>query len=430
MKKLLVSSGMILLSMLCFASPLTVEDAIAKAKSYDADYALAMRQYSNAVSITNKESVFTPSLSLSGSLSTGASFFSQDGFSADWNGVTGSVGISSTFSFSGSSLNEKKSKQISNESLLLSFQSSEIELESSVISGYFSIAMTRDSIALSKANLEHVKSQYENVKESYDAGLSSELELVQAENSVSEMEYTISSLESAYSLYLLSFKNLTGLDASDMELIDVSSYEAEDILSSYELFDRFAYSSPTIKAKDLAARSAELAYDTTKKTYTIPSLTASADYAITGYDTSGISGIGDNLSLAVKVSVPLSSYISTSSANSTVEKAKNSAEDARMDLSNSLTSFKYTLENTCQSISLSKVQIENQERTIEALEKEYSLTEDAYYSGTATLSTLKSVENNLLSARYSLLSLKYQYIQTLYSLAQNLGVSYNDLLEG
>ena len=437
MRKLLVSSGMILLSMLCFAAPLTVEEAIDAAKGYDADYALAMKQYTDAVSITNRESSFTPSLSLTGSIGTGAGFFSKaDGWDSSWDGLTGSVGISTSFTFAGSSINEKKTKNISNESSLLKLETSEDDLETSVINGYFSIAQARDSIELSENSLEQARTQLQSVQERYDAGLASELDLVQAENSVSTAEYGLQSLKSQYTLLLMSFKNLTGLDLTDIELMDVSSFEIKELLSSEELFNRYAYSSPTIKQLDLAARSAELSYSTTKLGSIVPSLSLSAGYTINGgYQTPSMMGgrsdtLSDSLSVSARVSIPLDAYLPSSSTAGSIAKAKNSAQDARTQLSNALVDFKYSLESTCQSIGLSAVQIDNQEKVLAALEKQYGLTENAYYAGEIDLSSLQTIENNVLSARSSLLNLKYTYIKSLYTLSQTLGVSYTDLLKG
>ena len=436
MKKSSLLAVFLLLSFCLWASPLTVEEAIDSAKNHDADYSLALRQYSNAVSITEKENSLTPSLSVSGSVKTGAGFFSsQSGLSPSWEGISGNVGIASSFTFSGSTLNEKETKALSNESALLTLENEEDSLKTSVISGYFSIVKTRDSISLAESTLEQAKRQLESVNARYEAGLASQLELVQAENSVSSAEYTLENYRSAYSLYLMSFRNLTGLDVTDVELMDASDYEIQEILSSDELFTKYAYSSPTIKSLELSQRSAELSYDTTRKSSTIPTLTVSASYTINGSVQSKTgntrtSSISDGLSLSAGVSVPLSSYLSSSSSAAALEKAKNSATDAKTKLTNALSSFRETLESSCQTIELLTLQIENQEKTLSALEKEYSLTQDAYYAGEVSLSTLQSCENSVLSARYSLLSLKYTYIQSLYSLSVSLGVSYTDLLKG
>lgn len=428
MRKLSLLSGILLASSLCFASPLTVEEALNAAKAYDDDYLLAQKQYADSVSITNKENSFTPSLSLNGSMSTNMGFLSSNGWNPTWQGVNASVGISTSFSFNGSLINEKKEKSLSNESSLLKLESSEDDLESTVVDGYFSIAQAKDSLALAQNSLENANAQLESIKARYDAGLASELELVQAENSVASSQYSLDSIQSQYSLLIKSFQNLTGLDLTERELIDASSIEIKELLSAKDLFTRYAYSSPSVKSLDLAARSANLSYSSTKMGYTIPSLSVSAGYTFnSSYNES--TSIADGLSVSASISLPLDSYFSSSSKAIAIEKANNAAKDANVELSNALKDLEYSLESTCQSISLTVMQIENQEKIVSAFEKQYKLTEDAYYSGEVDLASLESANNSVLSAKYNLLNMKYTYIQSLYSLSRSLGVSYLDLLK-
>jgi len=407
---------------------LTVEEALDAAKAYDDDYLLAQKQYADSVSITNKENSFTPSLSLNGSMSTNMGFLSSNGWNPTWQGVNASVGISTSFSFNGSLINEKKEKSLSNESSLLKLESSEDDLESTVVDGYFSIAQAKDSLALAQNSLENANAQLESIKARYDAGLASELELVQAENSVASSQYSLDSIQSQYSLLIKSFQNLTGLDLTERELIDASSIEIKELLSAKDLFTRYAYSSPSVKSLDLAARSANLSYSSTKMGYTIPSLSVSAGYTFnSSYNES--TSIADGLSVSASISLPLDSYFSSSSKAIAIEKANNAAKDANVELSNALKDLEYSLESTCQSISLTVMQIENQEKIVSAFEKQYKLTEDAYYSGEVDLASLESANNSVLSAKYNLLNMKYTYIQSLYSLSRSLGVSYLDLLK-
>ncbi len=407
---------------------MTVEEALDAAKAYDDDYLLAQKQYADSVSITNKENSFTPSLSLNGSMSTNMGFLSSNGWNPTWQGVNASVGISTSFSFNGSLINEKKEKSLSNESSLLKLESSEDDLESTVVDGYFSIAQAKDSLALAQNSLENANAQLESIKARYDAGLASELELVQAENSVASSQYSLDSIQSQYSLLIKSFQNLTGLDLTERELIDASSIEIKELLSAKDLFTRYAYSSPSVKSLDLAARSANLSYSSTKMGYTIPSLSVSAGYTFnSSYNES--TSIADGLSVSASISLPLDSYFSSSSKAIAIEKANNAAKDANVELSNALKDLEYSLESTCQSISLTVMQIENQEKIVSAFEKQYKLTEDAYYSGEVDLASLESANNSVLSAKYNLLNMKYTYIQSLYSLSRSLGVSYLDLLK-
>ncbi len=433
MRKILLLLGMLLVSGLCFASALSVEEAVEAAKSWDGDYALALRQYRNAVSITNGENSLTPNLSVSGNLGSGESLWStQSGWDPSWSGITASVGIAASFSLSPSSLNERKTKELENESAYLTLKTAENTLESSVISIYFSIAQARDSIALEERNRLDSERQKQAVSERYEAGLASELELVQAENSVNAAAYTLDNCKSSYSLLLKSFENLTGLDVTDVELSDAGEYMIEDILSADELFERYAGSAPRIRALDLAARTAELSYDSLKKSSALPSVNVSASYTVNaGVQSRSASGrtnsASDTLSVTAGVSLPLSSYIPSSSQKANLKTAENASSDAAAKLRNSLSELRETIESSTEKIKMLSLQISNQEKTIAALEKEYSLTQEAYYAGEATLTTLQAAEKSVLSASYSLLSLKYTYIQSLYTLSQTLGVSYTDL---
>ncbi len=431
-RNILMCALLLLATSMVFSAPLTIEDAINSAKGYNADYALASRQYANAVAVTNRESSFTPSLSLTGSLSTGAGFFSPSGADAEWNGLSGSVGISTGFTFTGSSITEKKTKQLTNEGSYLTYENAGLSLEFSVIQGYISIATTRANLELANSSLENSRTQLENVQERYEAGLASELELVQAENALSSAEYNVQNVESSLSLYILSFENLTGIDTTDMELVDIAEIEMVELPTSDELFESYAYLSPTIKGLDLAARSAELGYSTAKNGYTVPTFNLSVNYGISGnYKTSVLveDGFSDGLTATAAVSIPIDTYFPSSSAASTIKTAKNAAEDARIELANALVDFKYDLQESVQTIDLLEAQISNQEKNVSALEKQYELTLDSYNAGETTLSTLQTTENSVINAKYTLLYLKSSYLQSIYSLSQTLGISYSTLLE-
>lgn len=428
-RTIFIGALLLFATMAAFSTPLTIDDAIRSAKTYNADYSLASRRYADTVAITNKQNSLTPSLSLNSSVSTNAGFFSPSGSDVSWNGVSGSVGISTSINFTGSVLTEKKTKTLSNEEAYLELEAEALSLESEVIDGYISIATTRAALDLAEITLQTAKDQLSSISEKHSAGLASDLELIQAENNVEEEEYNLQSLNSQYLLYVMSFENLTGLDVTDLELIDISSIEVVEIPSAENLFDKFAYNSPAIKEKDLAVRASELSYTTTRNDSTLPSFSLSAGYTIDGSYNSGLDGFSDGFSASASISIPLDTYFPSSSKAASVASAKNSAEYARVELANALVQFRYTLQESVQNINLQGIRIENQEKNISALEKEYSLAKQSYDVGEISLSTLQTTEKSLKNAKNTLLDYKSTYLQSLYTLSQTLGISYSQLLE-
>lgn len=428
MKQLFLIIALSFLSSAIFATSISLDDAISSAKENNLDYALAVKTYKESVELTNRESSFTPTLSLTGNVSTGMSLFSNSGFDFSWSGVSGSVGISTGFTFSGSKLTESESKAISNESALLSLESSESELESSVISSYYTLVLANSQIELYRSYVDNSKENLQSAQEKYDSGLISELVLIQAENALSEAEYALSSAEAGYELYIKSFENLTGLDVSECEFDSIENFEPYSLLSSEELFERYAYSSPQIKALDLNYRSAELSLQSAKNSAYIPTLNIGLNYGVnSSYNT--MANVTDGLSVSASISMSLDSLFSSSSTSVSISKAENSVENAQLSYQSELENVEYNIEQYLSTISLLSLKIENQQKIVSALEKECDLTRKAYDAGEESLASVTDTESSLLSAKCSLLELECNYMMNVHTLSQYLGVEIENLME-
>lgn len=404
------------------AETLTVNEAFDAAKRNSQSYLLSLEQYQNYVNEENTVNPLIPSLSVTGSVSTGGGFLP----SLYYNGLGYSIGASASLSLDPSVYTDSKVKKADNQSQLLSLMSTEETLYTNVSTAYLNVLLYREAVEVSKNSLEIARSQYESVLESYNAGQKSELELKQAENTLQTEEYTHAQNKSSLSSAERSFKVLTGVDISDYDLVSLDELEYLELPASEEIFSSYGDNSTSIQNAKNNVTVADLSLETTRNSTFIPTVTVSASYTNNGtnigsYNTTTGKSYSDSLTATVGVSIPFDGYIRNSSSNVNVVKAENNAEYARSKLEIAYEDLSSSIDDTSASIELLETQITMLEEQVETLTYKASLSQDAYDNGLMSLSDLQDVYDSLEEGEYSLLSAKVSYINYVNTLATLIG---------
>lgn len=398
------------------AEALTVKDAYNAAKENSTSYQLALEQYQNYVNEENKVNPFLPSLSLTGSIGTSAGLIPT----AEFNGFSYSVGAGASFSLSPSVYNYKAVREADNKSELLSLMSTEESLYTSVTEAYLNVLLYREGVKVSEKSLNTATEQYDSIEASYNEGLSSELELKQAENSLQSARLEHLQNQNSLSAAERSFTVLTGIDISGYELVSLDELEYLSLPSAEEIFLEYKENSTAVQSARNSIVSADLSLDSARNSAYIPTFGISAQYSV-GNSNIGKTSTSDGFSVTASVSVPLDGYIKNSSSSISTVTAENQSEYARKNLEITYENLKSSIEDTVSTLNLLEMQIEILEKQVDTLSYQASLSKEAYDNGTLDLTSLQEAYDALESGEYSLLSAKVSYLSSVSSLAVLIG---------
>lgn len=412
----------LILSSSLFAKELSIKDAYSLAKSSSKSYELLVKEYQDYVNEENKVNPFVPSLQVTGSLSTGASFVPSLAF----NGLGYSVGASASFSFGPSSYTYKKLRDANNSVKLSALIDAESDLYLNVSAAYLNVLLYREGAKISERALERAQEQYDSIYASYENGESSELDLKTAENTLQNSEYLSQQNRNALLSSERAFKVLSGLDVKEFDLISLEDISFICLPPADEIFSKQKeQSNVIINARNNIAL-AEANLSTAKGSAYIPTISVSASYTNNGtnigaYNTQTRNRVSDSLVGSVGISIPISGYIPGSSTNVGVKSAENSVENAKINLELAYDSLFSSIEDYSASLELLESEIEMLSAQIETLEYQVELSTEAYENGLLSLVSLQDVYERLEDAEYSLLSSKVNYLNTLNSLAVLIG---------
>ncbi len=428
---ILILTVVLLLPISLFSAQLTLDDAIKGAKANNKDYALKVKQYRDSIALNNRTNSFIPSLNLSGSIGTGANFFTQEDWDPTWSGLTYSVGVSSSLSLNGTSYFDKKTKEAKNQIAQNTLESAETALENSVISSYLGLLLDMENIKVAENTLESSRTTYQNAKDAYENGFGPELSVLQAENTVRLNELSLESLQNSMKLSVMSFNDLTGLNFSNYtEYEDLNYIKYLSVDSGNALYERYQTQIPALKTLRANINSTQISYESAKTATMVPVFSISGNYGISGSYTDKPSmatgfkngTVRDNLSVNVSVSLPVSSYFSSSQSKIQLDTLSNTLSDLNTTYANTANTIRLSLEQLVTGLNTLESQIKNTEKSIGLIEETYKLTLDSYNNGQQSYASVQQILDNLTSTKYQVLSLKKTYIQNAYTLASTLGV--------
>lgn len=410
-----------------FATPVSMDDAIAAAKSNNISIEIAKIELEKSLRNASTLENWLPDFSLNGSISTNASAINQT-----FNPINASMNLGVSYSLGTGMIGSAELARIQETIANITYATTVSSLEESVRTAYLNLQSSKISIDSSKVTLENLKRTYESTKEMYDSGLSSELNVLEAELAIKKAEYSLKALNDAYDLSLDAFKILTGITLDDIELDELDEAKELKLPSAEALIAENSNNILKLQSSDASIAQAEVNAKTTKIQTYYPSVSFTAGWDLTssGSVNSSWKGSGntnDSFHATVAFSVPLSSYIPGSTGNKTVKNAEDNVKVAKLNKENTINTLTTTVKNSISSIEQQYENIALAEDNLELSEKTLELRRESYEAGLSTLSDMITAENSKLSAELSLSSAKSQYIKSVYGLATALGTTKTEL---
>lgn len=313
-----------------------------------------------------------------------------------------------------------------------SLETTKRNIELQVRKTFYSLLYFNENLELQKRNLETVKQNYESNLRKYNQGRLDELNLLKSQYNYESKIPTIETLKSTYETNLNNFKMVLGVDLSEELELTGSLEEALNVSLDESILQQDVEEIPSIKTTKKSIETAINAYAASKYSAYGPTITFSVNDNISKSDrtVSGIKAkgdVGNNLSYSANVRIPLDGYlpwsnskISMTSQEESIEKMKQSLEDAKVKA-------RLSIKNTYSQIAQAKIQLQLNEKNVELAQKTYDMTKKAYDVGSSDLLSLQTAEDNLMQAKYSVTNQKYQIISSILDLENTLGLPFGAL---
>lgn len=420
------------------AVELTLEEAIASAKSSNINLQQAQIQLNNA--IRNQKAVMTtfmPTIAVGAEIDPTWSFENDVGkvYGADnpefsWDL---SVYASASFSFNGSMITDSKTRSLSKESAAITYDQTYNSIEEAVITAYWNIAAMDLSIETTRLSYEEAERQYKQLQDMFDSGLVDQLSLMQGKLAYNSAKLSLKAYEDSKTLLVSAFKNLTGIDY-DFYVSEIPEMVFFDLPEAEEIVAEYLNRSLSIQSARNSLEQAKNGKLTAQLGTYVPVVTVGVTYAYAGVGDNGPYGYYDDyyntanqLSTSLGVTIPISNMLPGSSnyhaikdAEDSIQQAALALSDAQKDLLENVREYKITIEQYQDNIELL-------EDNLETAELSYMLSQQSYDSGLITVDDLSDSRDDYLSARMQLIQTQVSHLLSVYDLAYELNVDISEL---
>lgn len=370
---------------------------------------------------------FNLSIGANGSNSTTFKEGSIDSSSFGWS-ISGGVSLNLTPAL----FTAIKSAKLAYEAGENTLEMTKRNIELQVRKTFYSLLYFNENLELQQRNLETVKQTYESNLRKYNQGRLDELNLLKSQYNYESKIPTIETLKSTYETNLNNFKLVLGIDLSEELKLTGSLDEALNVTLDESILEQNVDEIPSIKTTKMSIETALNAYTASKYSAYGPTISFSvtdniskSDRTIGGNKSKG--DVGNNLSYSANVRIPLDGYlpwsnskINMASQEESIEKMKQSLEDAKVKA-------KLSIKNTYTQIKQAKVQLELLEKSVELTQKTYDMSKRAYDVGSSDILSLQTAEDNLASAKYNVTNQKYTIISGILDLENTLGLPFGTL---
>lgn len=292
----------------------------------------------------------------------------------------------------------------------LTYQAAKQDLIVRVTQAYFALLSTKDDLEFAKAEKAAIARQLEQTKQRFSVGLTAITDVheaqaqydnavtaeIQAENAIFNAEEDLRVITNVYP------KNISVLNTARFSTTKPSPSSADEWQKVAE-----AKSLDLLAAKvsiDIAQQSIDAA-----KAGHYPTLDFGASYESADTDTDALNTPAlDSYSVGVTLNVPI---YSGGAIESSVRKAQHRYVSANQDLMQSHRSVVRTTRNAYNTVVATISSIKALEQSVLSAEKALEATEAGFEVGTRTIVDVLNSTRNLYNAKRNLSSTRYAYIQ-------------------
>jgi len=316
-----------------------------------------------------------------------------------------------------------KNIKLAHQSNVLKYEDARNQLSIQITKMYYSLAAEKNNLLLMNEVFDLAKGLYTRSETMYRNGLIGELSLTQSSLALENARYNQSAALIAHNNNLNEFSAALGITGADIALSDeikIVRIEA----NAQSLISEYLHLRPDIiNAKQEIERQSNAKKQTSLQSRA-PSLNLSVDW-----NSANFKPLTDTFSATARVSIPIDPWIPGTSKHQSISRASGSAEKAKLDLELAENSAKTQIRSLCAMLSNSWDSIRIARLSLNAAERNYQLTEQAFNRGAVEALTLQDSRNNLASAKQRLLQTEVSYFNMILDLSSSLNIDWKYLIQ-
>ncbi|MBN1835120.1 MAG: TolC family protein [Spirochaetales bacterium] len=311
---------------------------------------------------------------------------------------------------------------------LIDYETAQRQLERDVRKSFYSLLLAQEGIRLAELELSTAHKRYQQILENYEAGLSPRLDVLSARVAAENLKPDLEARRVSYATALMRFRSLLGLETrTEIELqgaIEAKTYSFEaDALAQRYLRGRLDIQSlvkqvETLENQKRLQKASSLTPVLSLSASTTPSLNDpfAADWG-------DADEWFDSGSVTVALSLALDAFIPGSATQTQLAELEDGIAKAQLSLEQALREARIEIKSAVLELEKSLRTMEALELNISLAQEAYDLTEKAYAAGTTELLEVQTASDGLQTAKLSLLDEKYNYLSSLIDLAYALNIS-------
>jgi|GEM_PF-1172645 len=362
------------------------------------------------------------------SLTVGAGFSSTKVASElDSASVAAAGSVTASLSLSGSTTESRRLLRLALESELLSYASARSDLELRVRKKVYSIILDGQTLEVARQNIERSRQSCEQTEAKYKAGLASELDLLSAKVSLAQLGPAADGYADELANDLESLKNLVGVPA-DEDIAVSGSLDLGDEAVAKVLADARAAKISDDRGVAAAAKSLEAARATStsvERSKLWPSFTLSATVSPSNpiaYSGTASSASSLTTTASAMASVAIDNYLPGSAAREAMAEARDSVAACEAAYRAAVKTAAASRSSYGRSVESYGASLKALKLNAELAQQSYAASMKAYESGLTTLTSLRSAEGDLQTAKLSALAKSYDLIAAVLDLADEAGL--------
>ncbi len=344
----------------------------------------------------------------------------------------GTVSETNTYSMSlGASLSVSPSIVQAIEKTRLDYESGAItresalrDVERSARKAFYGILYEREYVTMLEGSVETARRQYDQVLAKQRSGLVPEVDALSARVSLERLKPTLEAARTALLGDMANFKRLLGIGQD--ETVSLSGSLADALVDESIDLSGVAPMSAAVAKLEKNLEIARATKSVTKSSYLLPTLSLAYSYNPTKVDVPG--GKWEDAGyVSASVSLALDGYLPFSSAANAIAAASDSVRDAELALADGRVKDAIERDSIVREIERSLSSLQAHRLSVELAERTYSLTNEAYRSGTRDILMLQDAADSLNEARTNLMKEEYALISAVLDLEYATGVPFGTL---
>jgi outer membrane protein TolC len=222
-----------------------------------------------------------------------------------------------------------------------------------------------------------------------------------------------------FSLSMIKFKSITGLQSAQLSPIDFAAYE--DALARLavitdekadELFVYFwnimASDNPSLAKAALGNKRAEMNYTLSKRDYA-PTISATIFSAEFGYSSPGVYNSNADGGFSIRGTIPVDFWV----MSNRLEKSKIARDTEAVNFTNTQTSLEQELLNALSNVFTQAGSVLSLRRSLEYSESHFNYVMERYRLSQSSVSDLNDATSLFISARNNLNRASYSFLQSI-----------------